>query len=220
MSADRKGMSDSSAHLHTVPPVLAQDAPIASGITVPALTLTRAGVSLRLHRRGDVAEALECHADPLGTKWATLPTEPTVEAYGQWLEEVGMTPTRDLVLLAIEVDGRFAGQAGLRAHSEDGGVVFYITSPWVRGRGVAAIAAALLADYALTQLGWNVVTWQAHVGNVASAKTAWRAGFPPAVVVPATLPFQGRLVDAWHSVQTHPVRGQVVPWEQFLPGHR
>lgn len=218
MWADSRVMVDPSARARTVPRMLAQDAPVASGITVPVLT--DGSVSLRVHRLRDVVEALECHADPLGAKWATLPTEPTVEAYGQWLVEVGMTPTRDLVLLAIEVDGRFAGQAGLRAHSTDTGVVFYITSPWVRGRGVAATAASLLTNYALTDLGWDAVAWQAAVGNIASAKTAWRAGFPPAVVVPNELPLQGQFVDAWHSVRRHPTQGPVVQWEQFLPGHR
>lgn len=201
----------------TVPDVLVKEGftPPVGVITVPVLS--RDGVTLRLHTPADVADALACHADPLGKTWATLPTASTTEAYGRWLATVGASPTPRLVTLAIEVEGRFAGQAGLRADGDQGGVVFFITSPWVRGRGVAAIASSLLVEYALTTLGWEFVSWQAHVGNVGSAKTAWRSGFPPAVVLSPGLPLRGRVVDAWHSTLTRPAQRPAGPWEDFLP---
>lgn len=185
-------------------------------ITVPVLS--SGGVRLRLHRMDEVAAVLACHTDPLGRQWAALPTAPTVEAYGGWLAEVGLRPTRALVTLAVEVEGRFAGQAGLRAAADGrSGVVFYIMAPWVRGRGVAAVAASLLTDYALITLEWSTVRWQAHVGNVASAKTAWRAGFPPPVVIPDLLDLQGRPVAGWHSEQHLPAQQPRVSWEHYLP---
>jgi RimJ/RimL family protein N-acetyltransferase len=53
----------------------------------------------------------------------------------------------------------------------------YWTTPWARGRGVAARASRAIAGWAFDTLGLRRIVWQAEVGNHASRLAALRAGF-------------------------------------------
>lgn len=181
-------------------------------------TLTRDGVTLREHRWQDAAGMAERIGDPLTQRWTTMPVAATEQACLEWVDQIVHRPRPDMVHFAIEVEGRYAGDVGLSA-GEDGPFVFFNTSPWVRGRGVAAVAAATVSDWALGALGWSKVVWAAEVGNIASAKTAWRAGFPRARARRDSMPSPQpphELVDAWWSVKTSPAAEPVVSWWGFL----
>lgn len=62
-------------------------------------------------------------------------------------------------------------------------------------------AVALAIDHAYGPLCWELLVWQANVGNVASFKPMWRNGFPRPLSVPALLNHRGGVMrDGWHSV--------------------
>jgi len=187
-----------------------------SGLRLTAPHLESGEVLVRPYRGEDAAGIVERSEDELTGQWTTMPRGLSVEEALGWIESVGMGPADHLLPLAIEVQGRYAGHIGLRSEG-DGGHVHFDTCPWARGRGVAGVATRLLTEWALRDLAWSAVIWRAHVGNVGSAKTAWRAGFPRPMVVPYSLVLDGRLVDGWYSVLTDPSKTPLPGrWEDYL----
>ena len=82
--------------------------------------------------------------------------------------------------LVIEVDGALAGGLGIEPlDSEREGVAMFGywlgRSYW--GRGIATEAAALLADYALTEGGLRRLEASVFVQNLASARVLEKCGF-------------------------------------------
>ncbi len=55
--------------------------------------------------------------------------------------------------------------------------IHYWTAVWARGSGFAAEAARVVGRWALTELGFERITLQSDVRNVASRRVAERAGF-------------------------------------------
>lgn len=170
---------------------------------LPIPVLTDGGVTLRPHTMEDFGPVHERCVDPDSVRWTTVPTGYTEDMARQYLETI-MAPSPDLVSWAIEVDGEYAGTLDLRSGGGEGehasGDVGYVTHPAFRGRGVMTAAVALAIDHAFDVLGWELLVWQAHVGNVASFKPMWRNGFPRPLAVPALLNHRGTMLDGWHSV--------------------
>jgi [ribosomal protein S5]-alanine N-acetyltransferase len=90
---------------------------------------------------------------------------------------------------------RFAGNVDIRGQVVTD--IGYALHPWARGRGVMRRAIRLATRWAFDKADVEVVHWRAHVGNVASRRTAWACGFTFHGTVPKLLHERGRAVDAW-----------------------
>lgn len=105
---------------------------------------------------------------------------------------------------AAAIAREYVGSIDLRAVEGEGdrlsGDVGFVTHPRARGRGVMTQAVALTIGHAFDALGWELLVWQANVGNIASYKPMWRNGFPVPLAVPALLNHRGSLRDGWRSV--------------------
>ncbi|MFB6725690.1 GNAT family N-acetyltransferase [Kribbella sp. NPDC056345] len=157
-------------------------------------------ITLRAHTLADADDVYELCQDPEMQRWTVIPV-PYERSDAQffltelvpngWREEHG---TRQW---AIEVDGRFSGSVSL--HGGEGGVgeIGFSVGPWVRGRGVMTRAAKLAIRHAFDDLGWSRVIWRAFVGNWASRRVAWKAGFRGLVVVPGGGMARGVRYDEW-----------------------
>lgn len=165
--------------------------------------LTGRGVTLRPHTMDDLAPVLQRCVDPETVRWTTVPSPYTQEMASDYLTEF-MEPSPDRISWAIETDGEYAGTIDLRSGGGEGehasGDVGFVTHPRARGRGVMTAAVALAIDHAFGPLHWELLVWQANVGNIASYKPMWRNGFPMPLFVPALLNQRGSVRDGWHSI--------------------
>jgi RimJ/RimL family protein N-acetyltransferase len=185
---------------------------------LPIPVLTGPTVVLRPHVEGDLGPIVERCVDPDSVRWTTVPSPYTEDMGREYLAAI-MLPSGDQVSWAIELDGTYAGTIDLRAWSREpehgSGNIGFVTHPRARGRGVMSEAVGLVLDHAFTNLGWELVAWQANLGNYASYKAAWRNGFPLPLPVPALLPHKGRMLDGWHSVLEPDLpREPQVPWDE------
>ncbi len=93
------------------------------------------------------------------------------------------------------------GQAGLLSVHLAGGEAG--TSYWVlrhaRGRGVAARAIGIVAEWALHELGLHRLELEHSVGNTESCRVAHRAGF----ALEGTMAEKWPQTDGWHDVHLH-----------------
>ncbi|HET8981820.1 MAG TPA: GNAT family N-acetyltransferase [Pedococcus sp.] len=174
-------------------------------------------ITLRPHTMADLTPVLERCTDPDTIRWTTVPSPYTEDMGREYLARI-MEPSSGQISWAIERDGAYAGTIDLRAWTlepgHSSGNLGFVTHPAARGRGVMSEAVALVVRHAFEELGWELVAWQANVGNVASYKAAWRCGFPVPVLVPALLHHKGRMLDGWHSVLEPDMRREpVVAWE-------
>lgn len=174
---------------------------MSNALEIPVLT--GLSVTLRPHTMGDLGPVLERCVDAESVRWTTVPTPYSQDMATEYLDEV-IEPSRDRVSWAIERDGEYVGSIDLRAAEGEGerlsGDIGFVTHPRARGQGVMTEAVALAIDHAFGALGWELLVWQANVGNVASYKPMWRNGFPVPLAVPALLNHRGSLRDGWHSV--------------------
>lgn len=165
--------------------------------------LTDGMVTLRPHSMADVGPVLERCIDPDSIRWTTVPLGYTEDMAREYLGQV-IEPTADGISWAIEVDGQYAGTLDLRSSGGTGGHaagdIGFVTHPNFRGKGAMTAAVGLAIEHAFTALGWELLVWQANVGNIGSFKPMWRHGFPPPVFVPALLGHRGVMTDGWHSV--------------------
>lgn len=120
---------------------------------------------------------------------------------------------------AIEREGRYAGTIDLRVRggveAPGAGSLGFATHQDARGRGVMSEAVGLVLGHAFGALGWELVQWQANVGNYGSYKAVWRNGFPLPVMVTALLDHRGVLTDGWQStLWREDPREPVVTWEE------
>ncbi|MGO0575069.1 GNAT family N-acetyltransferase [Ornithinimicrobium panacihumi] len=174
---------------------------MATALEIPVLTGPR--VTLRPHTLDDLGPVLERCLDPESVRWTTVPSPYTEDMARDYLARISQ-PSPDQISWAIEQDQDYVGSIDLRPVAGEGerrcGDVGFVTHPQARGRGVMTEAVALVIDHAFGSLGWELLVWQANVGNVASYKPMWRNGFPVPLAVPALLDHRGTLLDGWHSV--------------------
>jgi RimJ/RimL family protein N-acetyltransferase len=164
-----------------------------------APTLTDGQVTLRAHRAGDVPGCFEQCQDPVSQQWTTIPVPYSLDDARHFVTELVPQGWADgsSWAFAVEVDGRYAGTVELRDLGEGRLEVAFGSHPWVRGSGAMTRAVRLLVDWGFAQRGARVVLWQAHQGNWASRRLAWRLGFTYEGTVRAALHQRGELRDAW-----------------------
>ncbi|MEU4196082.1 GNAT family N-acetyltransferase [Kribbella sp. NPDC026611] len=161
--------------------------------------LTDADVTLRAHRPADIDLAYAGCQDPAMAEWTTIPLpylrEHAVDYLTVQIPDGWRNDTQ--YAWAIEVDGKYAGTVDLRDGQGGVGEVGFSVSPEVRGRGVMTRALRLVLRYAFDRLGWDRVIWRAFVGNYASRRVAWKAGFRGLVTVPGGGLARGVRKDEW-----------------------
>ena len=98
---------------------------------------------------------------------------------------------------ATEYGGGFVGWLGLlRRNAHEAEVALSLHSDAADDQ-VLDRALALLLDWGFTDAGYTVVHWRTTVGDWASRRAAWRAGFSFGPTVPRVLEHRGQWHDAW-----------------------
>lgn len=185
---------------------------------LPIPVLAGPTVTLRPHTADDLTPIYERCRDRETIRWTTVPESYTRDMAQDYLTAIS-EPSPEQISWAIELEGDYVGTIDLRLATEVGphaaGDLGFVTHQRARGRGIMTQAVALAVDHAFGELGWELLVWQAHVGNVASYKPMWRTGFPPPVAVPALLNPRGRMLDGWHSVlEPGMPREPAQPWDE------
>lgn len=146
------------------------------------------------------AEPLARLADEVAiARWmtATFPNPYTLEVAQAWVtKSLAEDPIDNFV---VEVDGCFAGGAGLKPRAgEQAGVAEF--GYWLGraywGRGIATEAAQLLADHALKERQLRRLEAHVFLPNVASARVLEKSGFVrEALLREAYVERDGTIVD-------------------------
>lgn len=140
--------------------------------------------------------------DPAMVRWTTVPTP-----YGARDAEFFLSMNAQGWLsgghrgwaVADAATGDFLGSIDLRPTDDDAAEIGFGVGPWAVGRGVTTRAVALALGWAFDPAGLGVrtVQWQAHLGNWASRRVAWKTGFRGFAVVRDLCQQRGRAVDGW-----------------------
>ena len=145
--------------------------------TTVAPTLSDGTVTLRPVTPDDIAAVVEQSLDPETVRWTTVPpnyTEADARAFLQHGDEEHAAGRR--TTWAVEHDGGFAGLVSLRTQGDGVEEVSFAGHPAHRGRGLVTAAVRLMCAYAFEH-GAQVVLWHTLLGNFASRRVAWKAGF-------------------------------------------
>lgn len=168
----------------------------------PVPELTDGVVTLRDHYESDVDAIIEMCRDEEFARWTSVPVPYEREHALGFVRDIVPSGWADAsarcwAIEALDPDGRprFAGNLAVR--STPVADIGYGLHPWARGRGLMRRAIPLATRSAFDDGGVAVVHWHAHVGNVASRRTAWATGFTFGGTVPRLLQERGRTVDAW-----------------------
>jgi RimJ/RimL family protein N-acetyltransferase len=137
--------------------------------------------------------------DPVMQQWTTIPVPYLPEHAVNFLTEVIPDGWRRNTMWAwaIEYDGKYAGTIDLGDGEGGVGEVGFAVTPEARGHGVMTRALRLAVRYAFDELGWQRVIWRAFVGNYASRRVAWKAGFRGLVTLPDGGRARGVRKDEW-----------------------
>ncbi len=157
-------------------------------------------ITLRAHTPADADDVYELCQDPAMQRWTVIPVPYSRDDAAFFLSSLvpdGWRKEHPDRAWAIEVDGRFSGTVSLHGGAGGVGEIGFSVGPWVRGRGVMTRAAKLAIRHAFDELGWSRVIWRAFVGNWASRRVAWKAGFRGLVVVPGGGMARGVRYDEW-----------------------
>lgn len=146
-------------------------------------TLTDGTVTLRPWRDSDVDEAIDGHDEEIA-HWFGFPVvTPSREAMTGAIERWRNAYDRDrsVASFVIEHKGVIAGSVEVQRASETHGELSWVVYAGHRGRGLAARAVRILADWAMTEvnqggLGLGRVEAFVEPGNAASLRVAARAG--------------------------------------------
>ncbi|HYQ33687.1 MAG TPA: GNAT family N-acetyltransferase, partial [Lapillicoccus sp.] len=146
-------------------------------LSTVAPTLSDGTVTLRPVTPDDVAAVVEQSLDPETVRWTSVPpdyTEADARAFLQHGVEEQAAGRR--TTWAVEHDGGFAGLVSLRTQGDGVEEVSFAGHPAHRGRGLVTAAVRLMCAYAFEH-GAQVVLWHTLLGNFASRRVAWKAGF-------------------------------------------
>ncbi|MEO7429906.1 MAG: GNAT family N-acetyltransferase [Acidimicrobiales bacterium] len=149
-------------------------------VPLPDPHLADGNLVLRPWAQADATALAAAWADPDVARWTGVPERCDHVAAGRWIAGEADRRARGLALdLVIEVDGTVAGEIGLAALDPDRRTseIGWWVGPAHRGRGLAASAARLLADWALSELFVDAVLARCHQDNPASGAVARAAGF-------------------------------------------
>jgi RimJ/RimL family protein N-acetyltransferase len=142
-------------------------------------TLSDGVVTLRPWSAADAPEVARACDDPETARWLPVPSPYGLADAEAWLAQVphGWAFGGHRALAVTDDTDGLLGSVALHDGPPGTAGVGYWTAPWARGRGVAARAAVLLADWAVAVQGVSRVELLADVENVASARAAEKAGF-------------------------------------------
>lgn len=160
--------------------------------------LTDGTVTLRPHGPDDIDDMVIQGRDPQMQRWTNVPSpyhrtdaEDFLRSCQQgWVDG-------DSLSWAIEVDARFAGTIGLRMMNRYTASVGFSLAPWARGHGFTSRALRLVLPWGFDRLDLQVIRWGALIGNWASRKIAWRAGFRFEGLARSLLLQRGEPADLW-----------------------
>lgn len=146
------------------------------------MELTDGRVRLRRHRDDDVDGMVEQCTDTESQRWTTIPVPYERRHAEEFLAQTAdgwRNGSMSAFAIADPTTDEFQGTIDVRPDGTGGAEVGYGLHPSARGKGVMTAALRLVADWALdpARLGLEVLRWQAFVGNWASRRTAWKAGF-------------------------------------------
>lgn len=176
------------------------------------------GVKVRPYDVADAGGIVERSRDEQTGQWTGMPRGLTVEAAQEWIVQVGQQPSERQVSWALEVEGRYAGQVGLRPEGDGGSHPRRHNSvgpgSWSRG---CRCPAGLAVGPPRPGVG------RRHLAGARGQRRKREDGVesglqPPAPRALRTRP-RGKLVDGWWSVMTPTSTGEPVTarWEDYLP---
>ena len=142
----------------------------------PTAPLSDGVVTLRPWREADLPAIVAVCDDPEIARWTRVPspyTEEDARAYlaGTVVEETGFA------IVGAGDEDDVLGSIGVRDEDDGRAQVGYLVAARARRRGVASRALRLLSDWCLGEGGMARVQLLTRVDNVASQRTAQRAGF-------------------------------------------
>lgn len=164
--------------------------------------ITDGVVTLRAHAEADVELLYETALDIESLRWTSIPFDNSradSRRFATEIMRIGWEEKnhRGWAIEATDDDGvaKFAGNVDIRGLPIAD--VGYVLHPWARGRGIMKRALDLAANWAFTEGGVEIIHWRSHVGNVASLRTAWAAGYTLQATLPGALYERGQVLDAW-----------------------
>lgn len=158
-------------------------------------------VTLRAHHDSDIDAMIEMCNDPEFVRWTSVPVPYGAAQARGFIADV-VAPGwerhrhRGWAISYTDDDGdeRFGGNLDVRgAPVADVGFGMH---PAARSRGLMRRALRLAVRWSFEH-DVEVVHWRSHVGNVASLRTAWAAGFSLHGTAPGFLHERGKVLDAW-----------------------
>ncbi|MDI6099669.1 GNAT family N-acetyltransferase [Actinoplanes sp. NEAU-A12] len=163
-------------------------------------TIARNGVILRAWEESDAAAVVAAYADPAIQRWHcwSLSGDEALRWIAgwprKWQEETGAS-------WAVVVDGKFAGQVGLRGLQLEEGLakISYWVLPETRGKRVAPRALEVMSRWAFGTLGLHRLELNHSTANAASCRVALRCGF----LLEGTKRSEALHADGWHDMHTH-----------------
>lgn len=134
-------------------------------------------VTLRPVTPADLPAIVEQSRDPETVRWTTVPpdyTEEDARAFLLRIDEDHAAGRR--TTWALDDGGELAGLIALRTEGDGVVEVSFAGHPAHRGRDLMTAAVRLVCTHAIDD-GARLVLWHALVGNFASRRVAWKAGF-------------------------------------------
>ncbi|MDO4791185.1 MAG: bifunctional GNAT family N-acetyltransferase/nucleoside triphosphate pyrophosphohydrolase family protein [Buchananella hordeovulneris] len=143
--------------------------------------LTDGEIWLASPRSADAQAITRICQDESIQRWTTVPV-PYALSDGEFFvnELVPAQWAKGAMEWAIRIggpDNEPVGMISLFADNDGSREIGYYLAPQARGKGLLQRALKLVADHAFAEMGVEVLTWSAFVGNWNSWKSAWRFGF-------------------------------------------
>lgn len=171
--------------------------------TLDAVTAGGEAIQLRRPQIRDIDAIVTTCRDPATVRWTTIPSpyqRTDAEYFVGTYAHDRWTNGRGAVFVIVDATDRYLGSMELRLSPVDQltADVGFMTAPYARGRGYAPAALDALCVWGFRTLGLVRIEWRAEVGNIASRRTAEKAGFIFEGTARSALARRdGTRVDAW-----------------------
>ena len=153
-----------------------------TAILPPAVPLGDGIVSLRSRRASDLDAICAASHDPETRRWLT---DPPMDAEARAasmarVDEAFRTGRSAPLVIADCATGEPVGLINVQFRDDHVATIAYSVFPAHRGKGVAARAVRLAADWAFSDLGLSALLLEIDPGNLASIRVAQKCGYEPA----------------------------------------